>query len=305
MNKNSINELGEIFTFYKNIDDDNIFVKTDDEKFTLIRTTYDKFIDCRIYKPTREPDSRIGLTYKNNKGELMTIVKYNDSSDIYVEFNDNNKAIVHTTFNNFKKGEVNNPYRRSYYSKGYVGIGFKPTRDDKSMMCWSNMLKRCYNENYRRLHPTYNECYVCDEWLNFQNFHVWYNDNFYKFDDYTMCLDKDIIVKGNKLYSPDTAIFVPQFINKLFTRRDNDRGPYPIGVTKNHNRFYASCSFYDIRYNRVRNINLGSFETAEEAFYMYKNTKEENIRNVADLCKGKVPERLIKAMYDYKVEITD
>ena len=300
-----INSLGDKFTFYKHLDDGSVLIKTDDDKFTLLKTTYENYINGNIYKPLNNTTDRIGLTYLNNKQELMTIVEYNNSADIYVEFLDKYHAKVHTTFNNFKKGEVNNPYRRSYYGVGYLGEGYKPSRGDKAMNCWRNMLNRVYNENYLRLHPTYVGCIVCDEWLNFQNFYKWYVDNYYEFDGQLMCLDKDILIKGNKVYSPDTVIFVPQFINKLFTKRTNDRGIYPIGITKNHDRYYASCSIYNIKTKEVRDINLGAYDTPIEAFYVYKEAKELNIRKIAEECIDRVPYKLIQAMINYTVDITD
>ena len=149
-----INVVGDKFYLYEKLDNDKIFVKTEDVKFTLIKTTMENFINRNIYRPVKGcNDNRIGLTYLNNKGELMTIVEYNNSSDIIVEFNDHMKTKVSTTFNNFKKGEVNNPYRPSYYNKGYIGEGFKPTKTDKSMECWTNMLKRSYNEKILKITP--------------------------------------------------------------------------------------------------------------------------------------------------------
>lgn len=300
-----INNIGDKFTFYKKLDDGSVLVKTDDERFTLLKVSYEDYINCNVYKPLNTASSRIGLTYLNNKHELMTIVEYNNSADIYVEFIDVYHAKVHTTFNNFKKGEVNNPYRRSYYGVGYLGEGYKPSRGDKTMNCWRNMLNRVYNKNYLDLHPTYLGCSVCDEWLNFQNFYIWYNNNYYEFDDQVMCLDKDILVKGNKIYSPDTVVFVPQFINKLFTKRDNDRGDYPIGITKNHGRYYASCSVYNINTKKVVDVNLGSYNTPTEAFLVYKEAKELNIRKIAEVCKNKIPDKLVQAMMSYTVDIND
>lgn len=300
------NNLGDNFEIYKIIDDKNIFVKTDDEKFTLIKTTLEQFNSGKIYKPVKgSNENRIGLTYLNNKNELMTIIEYIDSAHIIVEFNDEYKFKVQTTFNNFKRGEVYNPYRRSYYGKGYLGEGYKPSRNDKVMRYWMNMLKRAYNENFINLHPTYKNCSVCEEWLNFQNFYKWFNENYYNVDDNTMCLDKDIIKKGNKIYSPDNCVFVPQFINCIFTKRDNGRGKYPIGVYKKDDKLAASCSMIDFKTKEVKRYEIGIFDNKYEAFYAYKEVKEKYIKLVAEIYKNKIPKILYEAMYNYKVEIDD
>ena len=120
-----------------------------------------------------------------------------------------------------------------------------------------------------------------------------------------MCLDKDILYKGNKIYSRETCIFVPERINLLFTKRDNDRGDCPVGVTPN------SSGNYQVHCNDKNGkvVPLGTYSTKEEAFYRYKQYKEKVIKEVIDSYKGIIPEphysRLREAMYNYKVEIDD
>ena len=107
------------------------------------------------------------------------------------------------------------------------------------------MLRRCYDKKILEKFPTYKRCTVCDEWLFYPNFKKWFDENYYEIEGQKMALDKDIISKGNKVYSPENCIFVPNNINVLFTNRKGERGDYPIGVSwkiKN-NKFQAQCSF--------------------------------------------------------------
>ena len=113
-------------------------------------------------------------------------------------------------------------------------------------------------------------------------------------------LDKDILIKGNKVYSPETCCFVPQEINCLFTNCKSVRGKYPIGVTKTVNGKYKAR----INKNGDR-IDLGLFDTPEEAFQVYKIAKELHIKEVADKWRGQITEPCYEAMYAYEVEITD
>ena len=86
------------------------------------------------------------------------------------------------------------------------------------------MLRRCYDEKLHKKYPTYIDCKVCEEWLNFQNFAKWYYNNYYEIENEKICLDKDILHKGNKIYSPDNCVFVPNNINVLFVKSDKSRG---------------------------------------------------------------------------------
>ena len=98
------------------------------------------------------------------------------------------------------------------------------------------------------------------------------------------CLDKDILVKGNKIYSPETCCFVPKGINLLFGKNNAKRGNYPIGVCKFKNKFQATINI------KGKTISLGHFDTPEEAFEAYKTAKEAYIKEVADEWKDRIEE---------------
>ena len=133
----------------------------------------------------------------------------------------------------------------------------------------------------------------------------WIDKNYYEIPGETMCLDKDILHKGNKIYSRETCIFVPQKINSLFVKSDKSRGEDPIGVYQLPNGDYISRCWN----GNGERIYLGLYSTKEEAFQVYKKYKEKVIKEVIDSYKGKIPEpfysRLREVMYNYKVEIDD
>lgn len=126
-----------------------------------------------------------------------------------------------------KKGNVRNVYDRNLFNVGYLGEGIYKSKVNRKNTtqynAWQNMLRRCYNESYQEKHPTYIGCEVIKEWHNFQNFTKWYDENYYEIEGQIMDLDKDIMVIGNKIYSPETYLFVPQSINKLFTTRSKGK----------------------------------------------------------------------------------
>jgi hypothetical protein len=169
-------------------------------------------------------------------------------------------------------------------------------------MTWKRILERCYDEKYKIKEPTYNDVTCCDEWLLYENFYEWLHSqpNFDKWlNESRWAIDKDILVKGNKVYSPSTCCFVPHEINTLFSRKNN--GCLPIGVTRLEKSFAASIC---INYN---NKHIGCYPTAEEAFYAYKDVKERYIKEIAEkyFQEGKITEKVYNALMRYEVEITD
>jgi len=146
---------------------------------------------------------------------------------------------------------------------------------------------------------------VDSKWHNYQVFAEWYDNNFYQVNNEQMHLDKDLLFKGNKIYSPLTCVFAPRRINTLILNRDAKRGEYPIGVSaiiREHRkiRYVAYC-----RTGLGKRIKIGQYKTPEEAFYKYKDFKESLIKSVAEEYKYSIPEKLYNALIDYKVEITD
>lgn len=254
-------------------------------------------------------ENRVGERKIMNCGEECEIVEYREAVDITVKFIKTNE-LIKSTYNNFKKGEIKSHFTPSVYSAGIIGL--EKTLDGegkhlKSYKIWHNMLQRCYDERYKEKHPTYKECTVCDEWKFYKNFKDWYEENYYEMDNQHVTLDKDILAKGNKIYSPETCVFVPQNINSLFTKSDAKRGEYPIGVDwhKANQVYQTRCRVFNVKTLKNNSKYLGCYNTPQEAFNAYKKTKEENIKQVANYYKDRIPSKLYDAMYKYEVHIDD
>ena len=249
-------------------------------------------------------DKVVGEVGYNNNGERMTIVRYGNYYDIDVQFDDGT-IVEHRRYGHFLKGQIKNPYFPSVYGVGFIGVGkFKPYDENgKATKCydtWHGVHRRCYDPKYHEKRPTYKGCRVCKEWNNYQAFAKWNDENYYEVENEIMNLDKDILCKGNKVYSPDTCIYVPQRINVLFIKSNNKRGEYPIGVSKHGNKFRAM-----LNKGNGKQIILGSYDTPEEAFQVYKKAKEQYIKQIAEEYKDKIPYRLYEALMNYEVEIND
>ena len=247
--------------------------------------------------------NRIGEQALNNQGCIMTIVGYRNAKDIDVQFNDEfNTVLTNRVYDSFKKGTIKNPNYASVYGIGRLGEGsYSKKKDLKAYEVWRSMIQRCYDAKYQLKQPTYIGCEVCEEWHCFQNFAEWHYDNYYEVPEQTMALDKDALYKGNKTYSPDTCVFIPQCINNLFTKCDKNRGNLPIGVSyhKQHNKYHSKCC------RSGHTIDLGYYNTPEEAFESYKQYKEQVIKDMAEEYRNLIPEVLYNAMLNYEVEIND
>lgn len=252
---------------------------------------------------------RTGEEGYNNFGSKIIVKEYRKAIDIDVYFPEYDWTFEHAKYCAFKKGEIKCPYEPRYFGKGYLGEGKYKVRENgknkKEFKIWYNMLERCYDPKYQEKYPTYKDCIVEEYLLNFQHMCEWLEENYYEIPSEVMCLDKDILCKGNKVYSRETCIFVPERINSLFVKNDNDRGDCPIGVDP------TLSGSYQARCNNGygKQIYLGSYLTKEEAFRVYKQYKEKLIKKTIDSYEGKIPEphysRLREAMYNYKVEIDD
>ena len=195
-------------------------------------------------------------------------------------------------------------------SKLVYGVGVndktRTTRIDgkkvKEYGLWVNMLKRCFSEKYQTLYPTYRGCNVSDNFLNYVYFYDWCHEQvgFGKVDEKgrSWCLDKDILFMWNKTYSEETCIFVPQEINKFFNEHGNARGEYPIGIhfDKASGKFKTQCAV------NGKQQHLGLFNTAQEAFAVYKPFKEALCKQLALKWQHEIDPRLFNAMTNWSVK---
>lgn len=242
--------------------------------------------------------NRVGEQSYNNQGLLMEIIQYNKAIDITVKFIDSG-YVCKARYGNFQRGEVYDKFYPSVCGVGYIGNTTVQENNKRKMSYrfWCNMIYRCYGNKFN----AYKDCYVCDEWLCFENFEKWFNENYYEIENTKMCLDKDILIKGNKVYSPYNCIFVPERINALFEGMNKKERKNIIGVyfNKEKQAYIPYCS------NNLNSEYLGFYKTEIEAFKKYKEYKENYIKIIADEYKEYIPNKLYQALYNYTICETD
>lgn len=245
---------------------------------------------------------RVGEKYPTNEGYSSTIIEAFTTNNCTIQL-DNGLKLYKRNLYAIMDGRIKNPYHPSVHKVGYIGVGKYPVSLNRKAIphyeYWIGMLRRCYDLDFQRKHPSYIGCSVDESWHNYQIFAEWFEQNFYFNGSVKYQLDKDILVKGSKIYSSETCGFVPQEINKLFLKRKTLRGNCPIGVHQKGKVFIAQIMI------EGEKINLGRFKTKEEAFQTYKIAKESEIKRLAKKWKPFISKRLYQALINYKVEISD
>lgn len=138
---------------------------------------------------------------------------------------------------------------------------FSPAYD-----CWAKMLNRCYSEKYKKLHPSYCDCFVHPDWLRFSNFERWFDREFLD----GCCLDKDLFGDG-KEYSEDNCVFISQRLNSIVRDFYNSRGVNFIHKLKSNGTYQAKC------HNGKRQVHLGTFHSRGSAISAYVEEKGRQV----------------------------
>lgn len=155
--------------------------------------------------------------------------------------------------------------------------------------CWTNMLKRSYNEKELTKHPSYLGCSVVPEWHYFMTFKSWMESQDWEGKQ----LDKDILFPGNKIYSPETCVFVDAKVNTFILESTATRGEWPIGVSfeKERGKFQAACRCIETNKRKF----LGRFEDPDEAHKAWLKFKLEQAKILAS---EQTDPRVAKALTD-------
>ena len=244
---------------------------------------------------------------KSKSSGDFKVLKYNDARNVEIQFVDTGWRKV-AEMKDVRNGNVKDPYVPSVCGVGILGTKYLSAvngRTTKEYNLWQSMLKRCYNSTYKKKHPTYEGCEVGDKFKSYEYFYEWCHSQI-GFDNdgngNPFQLDKDLLVKGNKVYSENVCVFIPSEINSLLINNTASRGEHLIGVNwcKTKKAFKAQvCK------NKGNQEHLGLFKTEIEAFNAYKQAKESFIKEQAEKWKGKIDERAYEALMNYQVEITD
>ena len=245
----------------------------------------------------------VGKILKSKNFGDFKILKYNDSKNVEIQFlKTGYETVVQLT--NIKSGKVKDKYLPSVCGVGIVGIKYPISEGGaqiKEYTLWNSMLKRCYSDCSKKKRPTYEGCEVSNKFKSYEYFYEWCHSQI-GFGVEGWHLDKDLLVKGNKVYSEDSCVFLPSEINMVLVKHTPSRGKHPIGVSW-HSK--SKTFIAQVNKNKGKPENLGYFKTEIEAFNAYKTAKESFVKEQAEKWKSKIDGRAYDALMNYRVEITD
>lgn len=222
-----------------------------------------------------------GDIFQLNDGGSCTVVEHFSWDKILIRHNDSfaHTAIVES--GNLRKGAVRNPYHPCVYGVGFIGVGPHSVRENgrksPAYTQWSGIIQRGHSGIFKKENPSYDDVSVSPEWHNFQEFSDW----FYK-QAHSMSpgfqIDKDLMIIGNREYSPKACSFVPSQINSLLNDCAGRRGLLKQGVTfeKRRNSYVARISI------KGRPMKIGRFPSENLAYSAYIEAKIRYVREMAE-----------------------
>ena len=220
-----------------------------------------------------------GDVFQTNEGGSVTVVEYRIYRAILVEHNDKHKHRALVRGAALIKGQIKNPYLKHVHGFGFFGCGkYRSSLDGEKTpvyTAWKRMLDRAYSKKFYKKSAAYKGVTVCNEWLDFQAFAAWWS-NEPRSGLEGFHLDKDLRISGSKQYSPASCSFVPACINILLTDCNSAFKELPQGVRAQGKVFQTSlCVNGNLKY-------LGSYSTSDEAFGVYREAKERNVKLMAN-----------------------
>jgi hypothetical protein len=256
-----------------------------------------------VHKRTLDAKEKYeGAVFKTNNYGDVEVTEYIDSHNITVKFL-NTGAIKNTTASALTTGILKDSEVHDTHKYGVMDIPKSVGRGgrcDPLYKKWNGMMQRCYNPKNKINNPAYEACTSSETFRHFSKFKSWYYSQI-GCEQEGWHLDKDILIKGNKVYSEDTCCIVPPEINVALANNKSVRGSFPQGVIYN-----STKTRYRARIQRGDKWeSLGTYDTPEEAFYVYKQAKEAHIKSLAEKWKDKIDHRVYEALMNWAIEITD
>lgn len=240
---------------------------------------------------------KVGDKFTSKQGCEAVVIAYNGSYNVRVRFLDEHGCERTFAARNLRSGLFKNPYHPSVCGKGYIGVGEHKSitngKPNPIYLKWNAMINRVYSEKRQKRDASYIGCEVCEEWLNFQNFATWHEKNEVRGEN--LDVDKDLMMQGNKIYSPETCVLVPHPINMAISKTSSSVRDLPQGVYRHQGKYSSGL------YSGGERVYLGSFPTPEEAHAAYVVAKEAYVKEVAEKWKGKIDPRVYDALMSWRV----
>lgn len=242
-----------------------------------------------------------GVLFNTNSYGLVEVLEYKGNTKVRVKFI-NTGYETEVALVNLKAGKIKDKSLPTVYGVGRVwDVDVKNNvKATKQYLIWCNMLKRCYCGNSKLNYQSYAGCTVSEYFQSFDNFASWCEGQVgYETEGFQ--LDKDILSKNCKQYSPQTCCFVPRDINMHFSKHDRKMRKLPLGVKyhKHNSKYSASLSVDGVL------SFIGYYSDKMDAFLAYKQAKEQRAKNLAEKWKDQIDPRVYEALMNYQVEITD
>lgn len=176
------------------------------------------------------------------------------------------------------------------YRRGLCGVGYSGCdavdNTSTSYYRWKNMIQRCYDKKvHKKYKPEYKDKSVCEEWLNYSNFKIWFDEHFVPSKNNQIDLDKDLLVQGNKVYSSETCVLLLHYQNTMFEGRNDC-------IYENEDGTYC-----------VDKKQSSTYDTYEEALEVVATRRQEKIQKNAEKCKGSIPMCAYEAMLNWDVRL--
>ena len=241
-----------------------------------------------------------GKLFPTKQSGNLEVLEYVSATEVTVRFIETGYT-TKCRLANIMSGQIKDRLKPSVYGVGIVGEKYplENGKQSKEYSVWVRMLDRCYSTT-NDTRKTYEGCEVTSSFRYFPFFKEWCH-NQVGFGEKGFALDKDILVKGNKIYSEDTCCFVPQEINNLFTNKKVKNNLIKTGVL-----FNERTKRYSVGFSKgSKTKHLGYFGDEKEAFAAYKQAKEAYIKEVANKWKDQIDPRVYEALISWNIEITD
>lgn len=235
----------------------------------------------------------IGKIFKTNQCGDVLVVDYVDYKNVIIKFQDG--TVVPCRSGDLLNGEVRNPMQPEFRGVGFIGIGqynFK----SRAGLKWATMMQRCYDKKYLAKKPTYIGCSVEHSWHNLQNFAEWYEK--LKYNEPNWELDKDLLIRGNKIYSEETCVMLPREINSAINIHTlSKKSGLPAGVTtiNSKGKFRAQCHVGGKQERSRVSTSI------DYCFQWYREKKLEELAKLAEYWKEHLDPRAYEAILKFEV----